>query len=763
MKVEIPKTRATLLAADWRRFHLLQLIRAAIFVGFTFFLSSITELGTSAFFLSAAAVLGTWLAGRTLRSSSSFLKSCRNHLTVFALVAVAIWLWNNIMIAGSAEASNDFFVARIADNLVLVAIFYSAGFLSTWLFWSWRPAATIESVLLAASYIWVLAGHRNYQLDAPKTVSDLAWKYHLEPQHLLLSLGVVFTIFIASYLGLSTNRPILRGSTVIRSTGRPRRAVLGFTSLALIALLISYAYLVNQSYSLDLSRTSNGVGQGGEEGQSPLGFHSAVGKTKQPSALVRLEGDYSKNPWAPMLYLREGALSQYDGKELVLANPLFDTDTPRSSPGQPYIGIENKDVGERQEVVQSIYLLTKHNSAFAIDYPRSIRLIKNPDPERFEIAYQALSFAPTVPLNDLAGYEVGNPNWDKSTLDHYLRAPGSLSEAKAEELPPLDQETLDVRGEDLRYKTMSNKLAQDFDQPTIKAASIVDYLSKNSLYTRSPGHTANSNGDPVAPYLFSEEMRGYCVHFAHAAVYMMRLAGIPSRIATGYLTDLSYAKDGHILLHLGDRHAWPEIYVRGLGWVVVDVTPTQAENEQELIPNEQLLEELMSKIDPAQEILEPLPPEPDENLGQDSIVSQIFEKKFILPALSLLLIIWIAMKGFFRFAYRFVKTPEKKYKFAYMSFASLMSDLGRHRLPGETRREYAKRLATIYGVNAVKITHLLELITYDSKEKPPSVDDMLIDDAQDSYMEELNRDKLGRLKRLAAFFSPLSVSRIGKW
>ena len=104
----------------------------------------------------------------------------------------------------------------------------------------------------------------------------------------------------------------------------------------------------------------NGVGQNNESGESPLGFHSAIGKTNQPAALVRLEGDYRENPWAPMLYLREGSLSGFNGKEMVISSNAFDQDVPRIKPGQPYISTEQEPGENRKKVVHSVYLLTKH-------------------------------------------------------------------------------------------------------------------------------------------------------------------------------------------------------------------------------------------------------------------------------------------------------------------------------------------------------------------------------------------------------------------
>ena len=174
-------------------------------------------------------------------------------------------------------------------------------------------------------------------------------------------------------------------------------------------------------YSSELTRATNGVGQGGDEGTSPLGFHSAIGQTKQPAALVRLEGDYADNPWAPMLYMREDALSSFNGKELVLANRAFDSDIPRIKPGQSFVKGQAQSPGpNRKAITQSMFLLTKHKAPFALDFPKSIRIIKNPDPERFVLAYQALSYAPVQNLETLIGEKVGSQQWDSQHLGALL-------------------------------------------------------------------------------------------------------------------------------------------------------------------------------------------------------------------------------------------------------------------------------------------------------------------------------------------------------
>src|SRR5690606_1885350 len=159
---------------------------------------------------------------------------------------------------------------------------------------------------------------------------------------------------------------------------------------------------------------------------------------------------------------------------------------------------------------------------------------------------------------------------------------------------------------------------------------------------------------------------------AHAAVYMMRLVGIPARIATGYLTDMRYAKDAHILLHLGDRHAWPEVYVQGHGWVTIDVSPEQAENEPALIPDEKLLEELMSKIDPAEELPGFEDPQPDQSKKYEDLLSHIVGPKTLQTIFAILLALFILAKTWVRFGYLLYFNSQKRTEAAYRSAASLL-------------------------------------------------------------------------------------------
>jgi len=64
---------------------------------------------------------------------------------------------------------------------------------------------------------------------------------------------------------------------------------------------------------------------------------------------------------------------------------------------------------------------------------------------------------------------------------------------------------------------------------------------------------------------------GYCQHYAGAMAVMLRLLGIPSRVAVGF-TSGTYS-DGVWTVTDHDAHAWVEVWFPGHGWVAFDPTP----------------------------------------------------------------------------------------------------------------------------------------------------------------------------------------------
>jgi len=417
----------TLSGRNFRQFLSLQGLRAIALFPLIYFLATMLKLGTSPTLLSLACCAGIYFAGRVAASKTSIKSSIQQHGLFFILLWVALKLFELFSTGGGESSpSMDFGSFRLAEHCLLISVSYLAGFLSTLAFWYSEHALTAEILFIALLLVGILGGHRNYQLDSPQNFSAFAWEnsffqtYGLGPQHLLIIVGLLFALFLSVYLSLAANRPLIGRSDIERD--KKKRHPLLSLLLPIVVFLFfgSYAWLVNSTYTQQLARSSNGVGLESEEGESPLGFHSAVGKTKQPAALVRLETGYDENPLGTLLYFREGALSEFNGNEMVQGPITVNADVPIVNPGSSWVSTGESSLPGRKKVKQSVYTLVDQKNSFALDFPYSIRLIKNPDTDRFKHSYQALSLAPTLPIGDLVYEAVGNPDWSPEILAHYL-------------------------------------------------------------------------------------------------------------------------------------------------------------------------------------------------------------------------------------------------------------------------------------------------------------------------------------------------------
>ncbi len=81
--------------------------------------------------------------------------------------------------------------------------------------------------------------------------------------------------------------------------------------------------------------------------------------------------------------------------------------------------------------------------------------------------------------------------------------------------------------------------------------------------------------NPVDQFIF-ESRRGFCEHYASSFTLLMRLAGIPSRIVTGYQGGEYNPLGDHLIVRQSDAHAWSEVWLKGAGWVRIDPTAAVA-------------------------------------------------------------------------------------------------------------------------------------------------------------------------------------------
>jgi protein-glutamine gamma-glutamyltransferase len=80
---------------------------------------------------------------------------------------------------------------------------------------------------------------------------------------------------------------------------------------------------------------------------------------------------------------------------------------------------------------------------------------------------------------------------------------------------------------------------------------------------------------PLVDFLLRHHS-GDCQHFSGAAALLLRLAGIPTRVVTGFATGVRQ-DEGTFEVRDVDAHFWIEVYFQGYGWVAFNPTPTAAQ------------------------------------------------------------------------------------------------------------------------------------------------------------------------------------------
>jgi transglutaminase-like putative cysteine protease len=103
------------------------------------------------------------------------------------------------------------------------------------------------------------------------------------------------------------------------------------------------------------------------------------------------------------------------------------------------------------------------------------------------------------------------------------------------------------------------------------AVSAVDsYLQTHETYDLTSPLPAPGE-DAVDDFLFVSH-QGFCEQFASAAAIMLRSAGIPSRLVTGYSKGDLTSSPGERIMRGTDAHAWIQVWYPGVGWVSSDPT-----------------------------------------------------------------------------------------------------------------------------------------------------------------------------------------------
>lgn len=127
----------------------------------------------------------------------------------------------------------------------------------------------------------------------------------------------------------------------------------------------------------------------------------------------------------------------------------------------------------------------------------------------------------------------------------------------------------------------ARRLAQQWREEAGNAGSVsdrrvlqraLDFYHRDFSYTLQPPVL---QGDRIDGFLFNSR-QGFCEHFAGSFVYLMRAAGIPARVAIGYMGGEINERDRYVVVRQYDAHAWAEVWLPDVGWQRVDPTAAVA-------------------------------------------------------------------------------------------------------------------------------------------------------------------------------------------
>lgn len=153
-----------------------------------------------------------------------------------------------------------------------------------------------------------------------------------------------------------------------------------------------------------------------------------------------------------------------------------------------------------------------------------------------------------------------------------VQSPTTLSEAarrRDTRLPP--------NGNPRTLQLAQNMRGAHPDDMEYLRAVLALFTQQPFYYTLTPPKLA---GDSVDEFLF-DTRRGFCGHYASAFATLMRAAGIPAHVVTGYQGGTFNRFADYWIVRQSDAHAWTEVWIEGRGWLRIDPTSAIAPNRVE--------------------------------------------------------------------------------------------------------------------------------------------------------------------------------------
>jgi hypothetical protein len=613
------------------------------------------------------------------------------------------------------------------------------------------PVLTLlEVAAVAGAVVFLFAGHRDLQIDQPRSFSDWAFSRGYDPLAILLIIGIVTLVGLA---------------LLLFQRQHPARTVSALMMLFVPGMLLFWLMpgcldehnRKKRDDAADKKKDKNKDrnkdrkdGRDGRDGKDGKDKRKPVPMpVPEWVALVTFLDDYQ--PLEHGYYFREDSQSRLDGVRLVRAKqPGVDEDSPNGFPTKPTtinaaeLSAAWADYGPvtfLQLVPTKVALIMDLPKPFGLVKPLTLEPRKNPNPKKFKKAYSGTSAVlinpkvnvyyfsrltptklrvagiPEAAIAKLQPYlaERGyyRENWFKNSLrralaeDEYNRYHAAIMDLAREQhtlslytmlkdcpagdsaWPESVRQLYLAYPQDARYRKLSEQIVKAAIEPAqqksalLRALAIKRWFWENTKYTRRQNHAQAD--DPTASYLFGNRL-GKCTDIAQAMVYLLRSQGIPARVAGGYHVPAERRKRNRsLLIQTTDAHAWCEIYFQGPGWITMDAGAPSI--DPPIPPPPEPIVVYYDKLANPDEIVD------EEEPSRWGALVSLFLRSLLVLAAVLLVSLYI-IKYWRRLAPR-LAGERSLYRLCYRATLDRLAEVGVFRQFGETREEFAVRLARL--------------------------------------------------------------------
>lgn len=164
--------------------------------------------------------------------------------------------------------------------------------------------------------------------------------------------------------------------------------------------------------------------------------------------------------------------------------------------------------------------------------------------------YTVQTYVPDVTAADLRAQDGAYPAW---IHEKFLALP--------QDIPP-------------RVVAFAQRITEGIESPYDKAVRIRDTLRSSYLYSQDID-APPPDSDALEFFLFIQQ-EGYSDYFGSAMAVLLRAAGVPSRLAVGYITGEYDPEQNGYVVRESDAHAWTEVYFPDYGWLPFEPTPNRS-------------------------------------------------------------------------------------------------------------------------------------------------------------------------------------------